>query len=60
MGSTPEFEGSTMRRLSVTDSINPLYANYRDSILVVSSGLKSVSSTTGHKLMEEHPFAEHA
>jgi len=57
-GITPEFEGSTDEAaIPVTDAINPLYANYRDSILVVSSGLKSVSSTTGHKLMEEHPFA---
>lgn len=37
--------------------LHPFYASYRDTILVVSSHEKSVSSTAGHKLMDELPYA---
>lgn len=33
------------------------YTNYRDTILIVSAEEKSVSSSVGHALMEEHPYA---
>jgi diphosphomevalonate decarboxylase len=34
------------------------FANYQDTILLVDKGEKLVSSTVGHNLMHEHPFAE--
>lgn len=33
------------------------FANYQDTILLVDKGEKQVSSTLGHNLMHEHPFA---
>ncbi|PKA82554.1 diphosphomevalonate decarboxylase [Ulvibacter sp. MAR_2010_11] len=33
------------------------FKNYQDTILLVDKGEKQVSSTVGHNLMHEHPFA---
>jgi diphosphomevalonate decarboxylase len=34
------------------------FKNYQDTILLVDTGEKQVSSTVGHNLMYDHPFAE--
>ncbi len=39
-------------------SVHPNFKNYQDTILLVDKGEKQVSSTVGHDLMHEHPFAE--
>ena len=39
------------------DEIHPLFRTYRDSILIINAGTKSVSSRAGHALMEGNPFA---
>ncbi len=36
--------------------IHPIFNNYNDSIILVEEGQKQVSSTAGHKLMENHPY----
>ena len=38
--------------------IHPVFQSYRDAILLVDKGEKTVSSTVGHKLMKGHPFAQ--
>ncbi len=38
-------------------SLHPIFQNYCDSILIVDVGEKKVSSTTGHELMNNHPYA---
>ncbi|PKP24780.1 MAG: diphosphomevalonate decarboxylase [Bacteroidetes bacterium HGW-Bacteroidetes-2] len=38
--------------------VHPNFENYQDTILLVDKGEKQVSSTVGHNLMHEHPFAE--
>ena len=35
-----------------------VFKTYRDTILLVDKGQKKVSSTVGHNLMHNHPFAE--
>ena len=35
-----------------------VFKSYRDTILLVDKGQKEVSSTVGHKLMNNHPFAK--
>jgi diphosphomevalonate decarboxylase len=35
-----------------------VFRTYRDTILLVDKGQKEVSSTVGHNLMHNHPFAE--
>lgn len=38
--------------------VNAFFENYQDTILLVDKGEKQVSSTVGHELMHNHPFAE--
>ena len=38
--------------------IHKNFKNYHDTILLVDEGEKQVSSTVGHKLMHNHPFAQ--
>lgn len=40
-----------------TGDIHPVYHNFQDTILLVDKGEKQVSSTVGHDLMHQHPFA---
>lgn len=37
--------------------VHPVFHNYQDTILLVDKGTKQVSSTQGHALMHNHPFA---
>ncbi|MFZ9001650.1 MAG: diphosphomevalonate decarboxylase [Bacteriovoracaceae bacterium] len=46
-----ELYGSPVKAHSIFDS-------YRDAIIVVDNGPKAVSSSQGHALMNEHPFAQ--
>lgn len=39
-------------------NLHPIFKNYRDAILIVSKKEKKVSSTVGHGLMQNHPFAK--
>jgi diphosphomevalonate decarboxylase len=39
-------------------TIHKNFKNYQDTILLVDKGEKQVSSTLGHDLMHNHPFAE--
>lgn len=38
--------------------VHDVFKNYQDTILLVDKGQKQVSSTVGHDLMHDHPFAE--
>ncbi|WP_435623606.1 diphosphomevalonate/mevalonate 3,5-bisphosphate decarboxylase family protein [Flagellimonas sp.] len=38
--------------------VHPIFKNYHDTILLVHKGQKQVSSTVGHNLMHNHPYAE--
>jgi diphosphomevalonate decarboxylase len=37
--------------------IHPVYTSFQDTILLVDTGEKQVSSTVGHSLMQGHPYA---
>lgn len=38
-------------------SVNPIFKDFQDAILLVSTDKKEVSSTIGHQLMQNHPYA---
>jgi len=38
--------------------VHQIFKNYQDTILLVDKGEKQVSSTVGHDLMHNHPFAQ--
>ncbi len=41
----------------VSFQIDPVFKNLQDTILIVSSGKKKLSSREGHNLMKSHPYA---
>lgn len=58
-GKTPGVTGSSDEyAVPIGDMINPIFSSYHDTILIVSSKEKSVSSRAGHSLMNNHPMAE--
>ena len=58
-GKHAEIEGSSdLFGVQFPYKVHPFFDNYQDVILLVDKGEKQVSSTVGHNLMHEHPFAE--
>lgn len=54
-----EIEGSSdLYGVQFPFQVAPIFENYQDTILLVDKGEKQVSSTVGHNLMHDHPFAE--
>ena len=51
-------ESSDLFGVEFPSKINPIFNNYQDTILLVDKGEKQVSSTIGHDLMHDHPFAK--
>lgn len=38
--------------------VHPVFSDFQDVILLVDTGEKQISSTVGHNLMHQHPYAE--
>lgn len=58
-GQHKEIEGSSdLFGLKYAYQVHECFKDYHDTILLVDKGEKQVSSTIGHKLMHDHPFAE--
>ncbi|MCB0462538.1 MAG: diphosphomevalonate decarboxylase [Flavobacteriaceae bacterium] len=58
-GKTDSIEGSTdLFGVKYPYKIHQNFKNYQDTILLVDKGEKQVSSTVGHNLMHNHPFAQ--
>jgi len=58
-GNHPEIEGSSdLFGVKFPYKVNSVFENYQDAILLVDKGEKQVSSTIGHNLMHDHPYAE--
>lgn len=43
--------------IPINELIHPIFHNYKDAILIISSEPKSLSSTSGHALMNQNPYA---
>lgn len=57
-GVHPNIEGSNqLTGIKYPYKVHPIFENYQDTILLVDRGEKQVSSTFGHNLMHNHPFA---
>jgi diphosphomevalonate decarboxylase len=53
-----ELEGSSNEyAIPVADRVHESFRSLRNAILIVSSGSKAVSSSAGHELMDQHPYA---
>ncbi|MCF7567172.1 diphosphomevalonate decarboxylase [Sabulilitoribacter arenilitoris] len=51
-------ESSDLFGVNYPFKVHQNFKNYNDTILLVDKGEKQVSSTVGHNLMHNHPFAE--
>ncbi len=57
-GNHPEIKGSSdLFGVQFPYKVHEVFKNYQDAILLVDKGEKQVSSTVGHNLMHNHPFA---
>lgn len=57
-GETASIEGSSnLFGIKYPYAVHEVFNNFHDTILLVDKGEKQVSSTVGHELMHEHPFA---
>lgn len=59
-GMAKAIDESTDNKFAVpfNENIHPGFDYLKDTILIVDGGEKEVSSSVGHSLMNEHPFAE--
>ena len=51
-------ESSNLYGVKFPFKVHQNFKNYQDTILLVDKGEKQVSSTVGHQLMMDHPFAQ--
>lgn len=57
-GETKAIPGSSQAfATQIEQKIHPVFKTYQDTILIIDKGQKKVSSTLGHQLMENHPYA---
>jgi diphosphomevalonate decarboxylase len=56
-GNHEEVEGSSDQIAIKFDKVHSVFQDYQDVILLVDKGQKKVSSTVGHGLMNNHPYA---
>lgn len=57
-GTTTEIsESSNKFAVDINKQVHPVFLSYQDAVLLVSDQVKKVSSSKGHELMENHPFA---
>lgn len=52
------FGSSDLFGITYPAVIHEVFTTFNDTILLVDKGVKQVSSTIGHKLMLDHPFAQ--
>lgn len=57
-GEHPDFTDSSDLLATEFNDVHKVFTDYCDTILLVHKGSKSVSSTVGHGLIDDHPFAE--
>ncbi|MGB9746932.1 MAG: diphosphomevalonate/mevalonate 3,5-bisphosphate decarboxylase family protein [Bacteroidales bacterium] len=58
-GKTPLVENTSDEyAVPLNDFIHPVFREYGDAILVVSSGTKEISSSAGHAMMQNHSYSE--
>jgi len=58
-GEHPDIEGSSdLFGIKYPYDVHSNFKNFQDTILLVDKGEKQVSSTVGHNLMNNHPYAQ--
>ena len=50
-------KSSDLYAIPIKEEVDPVFTTYQDTILLIDKGSKHVSSTQGHQLMHNHPYA---
>ena len=57
-GKSKSFPGSSdLYAINISQDVNQIFQDYQNSILVIDPGVKKISSSIGHKLMNKNPFS---
>jgi diphosphomevalonate decarboxylase len=57
-GEHPDFKNSSDEyAVNISPQVHSVFNNFNDTVLILHSGEKAVSSTEGHALINNHPFA---
>ncbi|MFP4023516.1 MAG: diphosphomevalonate/mevalonate 3,5-bisphosphate decarboxylase family protein [Thiohalospira sp.] len=51
-------ESSDEYAMPIDEQVHQIFKTYRNAVLIIDSGQKASSSSKGHVLMENHPFAK--
>lgn len=58
-GKSKAIPGSAQQwALPINDQLDAVFHSYQDTILIIDKGQKKVSSSLGHRLMIDHPYAQ--
>ena len=57
-GETPQLGNSSNNYAVELSGVHPIFGSYKDAIIIVDDEPKKVSSSAGHALMNNHPFAQ--
>ena len=50
-------DSSNLYAINISNDVNKVFHDYQNSILIIDPGVKKISSSIGHKLMNENPFS---
>ena len=58
-GESKSFPGSSdLYAINISQDVNQIFQDYQNSILIIDPEVKKISSSIGHKLMNENPFSK--
>ena len=58
-GESKSFPGSSdLYAINISQDVNQIFQDYQNSILIIDPGVKKISSSIGHKLMNENSFSK--
>jgi diphosphomevalonate decarboxylase len=58
-GISDSYKGSSdLYAINISEEVNKIFHNYQNTILIIDPGVKKISSSIGHKLMNENPFSK--
>ena len=58
-GISNSYKGSSdLYAINISEEVNKIFHNYQNTILIIDPGVKKISSSIGHKLMNENPFSK--
>ena len=51
-------DSSDLYAINISNDVDKVFHDYQNSILIIDPGVKKISSSIGHKLMNENPFSK--